>query len=69
MRVECLEFSVSENTNATPKITGSQKQDWTLDKKNKQLARVHITPRKAFFVHQELRKQPAERRGSRICCR
>ena len=30
---------------ATPKIIGSQKQDhWILDKKNKQLIRVHITP-------------------------
>ena len=36
---------------ATPKIIGSQKQDhWTLDKKNKQLIRVHITPRKALFT-------------------
>ena len=33
---------------ATPKIIGSPKQDhWILDKKNKQLIRVHITPRKA----------------------
>ena len=32
---------------ATPKIIGSQKQDhWILDKKNKQLIRVHITPRR-----------------------
>ena len=36
---------------ATPKIIGSQKQDhWILDKKNKQLIRVHITPRKALFT-------------------
>ena len=36
---------------ATPKIIGSQKQDhWILDKKNKQLIRVHITPRKALFA-------------------
>ena len=36
---------------ATPKITGSQKQGhWILDKKNKQLTRVHITPRKALFT-------------------
>ena len=36
---------------ATPKITGSQKQDhWILDKKNKQLIRVRITPRKALFT-------------------
>ena len=36
---------------ATPKIIGSQKQDhWVLDKKNKQLTRVHITPRKALFT-------------------
>ena len=36
---------------ATPKIIGSQKQDhWILDKKNKQLIRVHITPCKALFT-------------------
>ena len=36
---------------AAPKIIGSQKQDhWILDKKNKQLIRVHITPRKALFT-------------------
>ena len=36
---------------ATPKIIGSQKQDhWILDKKNRQLIRVHITPRKALFT-------------------
>ena len=36
---------------AAPKIIGSQKQDhWILDKKNKQLTRVHITPRKALFT-------------------
>ena len=36
---------------ATPRIIGSQKQDhWILDKKNKQLTRVHITPRKALFT-------------------
>ena len=36
---------------ATPKIIGSQKQDhWILDKKNKQLIRVRITPRKALFT-------------------
>ena len=36
---------------ATPKIIGPQKQDhWILDKKNKQLSRVHITPRKALFT-------------------
>ena len=36
---------------ATPKIIGPQKQDhWILDKKNKQLIRVHITPRKALFT-------------------
>ena len=36
---------------ATPKIIGSQKQDhWILDTKNKQLIRVHITPRKALFT-------------------
>ena len=34
---------------ATPKTIGSLKQDhWILDKKNKQLIRVRITPRKAF---------------------
>ena len=27
-----------------------EKQDWILDKKNKQLIRVHITPRKALFT-------------------
>ena len=36
---------------ATPKIIGSQKQDhWILDKKNKQLIRARITPRKALFT-------------------
>ena len=36
---------------ANPKIIGSQKQDrWILDKKNKQLIRVYITPRKALFT-------------------
>ena len=36
---------------ATPKIIGSQKQDhWILDKKNKQLIRVRITPCKALFT-------------------
>ena len=36
---------------ATPKIIGSQQQDHCiLDKKNKQLIRVHITPRKALFT-------------------
>ena len=36
---------------ATPKIVGSQKRDhWILDKKNKQLIRVHRTPRKALFT-------------------
>ena len=36
---------------ATPKIIGSQKQDhWILDRKNKQLIRVHMTPRKALFT-------------------
>ena len=36
---------------ATPKTIGSLKQDrWTRDKKNKQLIRVRITPRKAWFT-------------------
>ena len=36
---------------AAPKIIGSQMQDhWILDKKNKQLIRVHITPRKTLFT-------------------
>ena len=36
---------------ATPKIIGSLKQDhWILDKKNKQLTRVRMTPRKALFT-------------------
>ena len=36
---------------ATPNTIVSLKQDhWILDKKNKQLIRVHITPRKAFFT-------------------
>ena len=36
---------------SSAKIIGSQKQDhWVLDKKNKQLIRVHITPRKAMFT-------------------
>ena len=44
---------------ATPKITGSQKQDhWILDKKNKQLIRVHITPRKALFTPNGAKKCP-----------
>ena len=35
---------------ATPKIIGSQNQDhWILDKKNKPLIRVRITPRKALM--------------------
>ena len=39
-----------ENT-ATLKTNGSLKQDhWILDRKNKQLIRVHITPRKALFT-------------------
>ena len=44
---------------ATPKIIGSQKQDhWILDKKNKQLIRVHITPRKALFTPNRAKKCP-----------
>ena len=36
---------------ATPRTIGSLKQDhWILDKKNKQLIRVRITPRKALFT-------------------
>ena len=39
---------------ATPKIIASQKQDhWILDKKNKQLIRAHITPRKALLIQME----------------
>ena len=42
------ETEAKEET-ATPKTIGSLKQDhWILDKKNKQLIRVHITPRKAL---------------------
>ena len=45
------ESSETKEDLATPKIIGSQKQDhWILDKKNKQLIRVHITPRKALFT-------------------
>ena len=44
---------------ATPKIIGSQKQDhWILDKKNKQLIRVHITPRKALFTPNAAKECP-----------
>ena len=36
---------------ASPKLIGSWKQDhWILDKKNKQLTRVHLTPRQALFT-------------------
>ena len=46
----CKETKTKEET-ATPKTIGSLKQDhWILDKKNKQLIRVHITPRKALFT-------------------
>ena len=62
IRFPCGDISKSETVCAskssetkedltTPKIIGSQKQDhWILDKKNKQLIRVHITPRKALFT-------------------
>ena len=44
---------------ATPKIIGSQKQDhWILDKQNKQLIRVRITPRKALFTPNGVRERP-----------
>ena len=44
------ETEAKEDT-ATPKTIGSLKQDhWILDKKNKQLIRAHITPRKALFT-------------------
>ena len=44
---------------ATPKIIGSQKQDqWILDKKNKQLIRAHITPRKALFTPNRAKECP-----------
>ena len=40
-----------QQNHPSPKIFGSRKQDhWILDKKNKQLIRVHITPRKALFT-------------------
>ena len=46
---------------ATPKIIGSQKQDhWILDKKNKQLVRVHITPRKALFTPNGAKECPID---------
>ena len=44
------ETEAKEET-ATPKTTGSLKQDhWILDKKNKKLIRVRITPRKALLT-------------------
>ena len=44
------ETEAKEET-ATPKTIGSLKLDrWILDKKNKQLIRVRITPRKALFT-------------------
>ena len=44
---------------ATLKIIGSQKQDhWILDKKNKQLIRAHITPRKALFTPNGAKERP-----------
>ena len=44
---------------ATPKIIGSKKQDrWILDKKNKQLIRVRITPRKALFTSNGAKECP-----------
>ena len=44
---------------ATLKIIISQKQDhWILDKKNKQLIRVHITPRKALFTPNKAKECP-----------
>ena len=46
----CEAPETKEDT-ATPKIIGSLKQDhWILDKKNKQLTRVHVTPCKALFT-------------------
>ena len=46
---------------ATPKIIGSQKQEhWILDKKNKQLIRVHITPRKALFTPNGAKECPID---------
>ena len=44
--------SETKEDTATPKIIGSLKQDhWILDKKNEQLIRAHMTPRKALFTH------------------
>ena len=50
----CIQIIRDEGTKeglATPKIIGSHKQDhWILDKKNKQLIHVRITPRKTLFA-------------------
>ena len=52
--------SETKEETATPRIVPSVKQvHWILDKKNKQLIRVHLTPRKALFTPSAAKECPA----------
>ena len=54
-----VQLFVQKEDLATQKTIGSQKQDhWILDKKNKQLIRVRILPRKALFTPNRAKECP-----------